>query len=169
MIRFRPASVLVSVCVLVAGAWLVRPTVAAQGGAPAAPVPLDKLTLPKGFKISVFAEGVRSARAMALGAKGTVFVGSMSARAVYALVDKNGDGVADEVKVIASNVRTPAGVVFHDGSLFFSTVTQIFRLDDIENHLDTPPAPVAVGDPLPNNTGHKMNSSRIRGSRRSRG
>jgi glucose/arabinose dehydrogenase len=136
--------------VVAAGGGLVL----AQGGAPPAPVPLDQLTLPKGFKIGIFAEGVRNARAMALGAKGTVFVGSRGARTVYALVDKNSDGVVDEVKVVASNVNNPAGVVFHNGSLYFSTVTQIFRLDDIENHLDAPPAPMPVGDPLPNNQGH---------------
>jgi hypothetical protein len=40
------------------------------------PVPLEKLTLPAGFKIGVFAEDVAGARSMALGAKGTIFVGT---------------------------------------------------------------------------------------------
>jgi glucose/arabinose dehydrogenase len=119
-----------------------------------ATVPLDQLKLPSGFKISVFAEGVANARGMALGAKGTVFVGSMSARNVYALVDTKGTGVADKIKVIATNVPNPAGVAFRDGSLYYSSITRIFRLDNIEDHLDAPPQPIVVYDQLPNNGGH---------------
>jgi glucose/arabinose dehydrogenase len=126
----------------------------AQAQSPAPAVPLDQLKLPAGFHISVFAEKVPNARAMALGAKGTIFVGSMSARSVYAVIDRNGDGVADDVKVLVSNVPNPAGVAFYKGALYYSSITQIYRLDDIENHLDAPPAPVAVGEPLPRNGGH---------------
>src|SRR5580693_7061376 len=103
-------------CSLMAGGLVAHAARTPPVGAQAA-VPLDKLKLPPGFKISIFAEGVADARGMALGAKGTVFVGSMSARNVYALVDKNGDGVADEMKIIATNVPNPAGVAFRNGSL----------------------------------------------------
>lgn len=140
-------------CSLVAGGLVAHVARATPVGAQAA-VPLDKLKLPPGFKISMFAEGVANARGMALGAKGTVFVGSMSARKVYALVDKNGRGVADEIKVMATNVANPAGVAFRNGSLYYSSITRIFRLDDIEDHLDAPPPPVVVYDKLPNNGGH---------------
>src|ERR1700738_2822847 len=58
---------------------------AAQKLAPVAPPPLAaapdklptaKLKLPAGFNIEVYASGVANAREMALGDKGTVFVGS---------------------------------------------------------------------------------------------
>jgi glucose/arabinose dehydrogenase len=134
---------------------LHQTTPAGQGGQAAPPpVPLDKLKLPSGFKIGIFAEGVRSARGMALGAKGTVFVGSMRAGQVTALIDRNGDGVADEAKVVATGLSNPVGVAFRNGSLYVSSITRILRLDDIENKLDAPPAPVPVGDPLPGNQGH---------------
>ena len=108
--------------------------VVSLGGQSSSTVPLEKLKLPPGFHISVFAEGVASARAMALGANGTVFVGSMSARGgpVYALVDRNGDGRADEMKIVATGLQQPAGVAFHNGSLYVSSTTRIVRLDDIE-------------------------------------
>jgi glucose/arabinose dehydrogenase len=130
--------------------------VASLGGQSSSPVPLDKLKLPSGFHISVFAEGVASARAMALGANGTVFVGSMSARGgpVYALVDRNGDGRADEVKIVATGLQQPAGVAFHNGALYVSSTTRIVRLDDIEDKLDAPPAPVDVIKTLPQAGGH---------------
>jgi glucose/arabinose dehydrogenase len=130
-------------------AVLATGAVTAQRGAPAGPLPLDKLTLPPGFKISVFAEGVRSARAMAVGAKGTIFVGSMSARQVYALVDANHDGTADSVRVIATGLFQPTGLAFRDGALYIAAATKVVRLDDIENKLDTPPDPVTIVDGLP--------------------
>ena len=58
--------------------------------------PLDRLTLPKGFHIALYSDQVPDARAIALGAKGTVFVGSRTGDKVFALVDRNGDHVAEE-------------------------------------------------------------------------
>ncbi|MDE2845169.1 MAG: sorbosone dehydrogenase family protein, partial [Gemmatimonadota bacterium] len=37
---------------------------------------LSRIQLPEGFRISVYASGVRNARAMAMGPGGTLFVGS---------------------------------------------------------------------------------------------
>ena len=45
-------------------------------GRPASELPLDKLKLPPGFKIEVWVDGVPEARSLALGDKGTVFVGN---------------------------------------------------------------------------------------------
>ena len=45
-------------------------------GRPASELPLDKLKLPPGFKIEVWAEGVPEARSLAHGDKGTVFAGN---------------------------------------------------------------------------------------------
>jgi glucose/arabinose dehydrogenase len=56
--------------------------------------------------------------------------------------------------LIATNVPQPAGVAFRNGALYYSSVTRIFRLDDIEHHLDAPPTPVVVYDKLPANGGH---------------
>ncbi|HMA09451.1 MAG TPA: hypothetical protein VKP68_16355, partial [Ramlibacter sp.] len=49
---------------------------------------LKAIKLPKGFKISVYAQGVNSARQMARGDKGTLFVGAFGVGNVYAIVDK---------------------------------------------------------------------------------
>ena len=43
-------------------------------GRPASELPLDKLKVPAGFKVEVWAEGIPEARSLALGDKGTVFV-----------------------------------------------------------------------------------------------
>jgi glucose/arabinose dehydrogenase len=112
--------------------------------------PLGALTVPAGFHVDVFAENVGNARDMALGPQGTVFVGSQYAGNVYAVVDRNGDHKADQVVTIASGLRQPNGVAVRNGSLYVATTSQILRFDDIERHLDAPPAPVVVHDNLPN-------------------
>jgi glucose/arabinose dehydrogenase len=125
-----------------------------RGGAPAGPPPLERLTLPDGFRISVYAEGLPSARQMALGDDGTLFVGSRQARQVYAVVDRDGDHRADEVIIIATDLSQPSGLAFRDGSLYVVAVTDILRYDDIEANLDAPPEPVVVYDQIPAGRGH---------------
>lgn len=112
------------------------------------------ISLPNGFKISVFAENVPNARAMVVGDNGTLFVGSRSAGNVYALVDSNDDNKADIVYIIASGINDPAGVAFKDGSLYYSAVSSIYRMDNIEANLANPPNPVLVTDQFPTNESH---------------
>ena len=117
-------------------------------------VHLDRLTLPKGFHIAVYSDQVPNAREIALGAKGTVFVGSMDAGKVYALTDTKHDGHADKVRVLTSGLEMPVGVAFRDGNLYISAVSRIVVLRDIENHLDDPPKPELVTDKLPSERHH---------------
>src|SRR5689334_15312539 len=74
--------------------------------------------VPPGFHVSVFADSVPNAREMALGPRGTVFVGSMFAGKVYAVIDDDGDHKADRVVVIASGLNQPNGVAVRDGALY---------------------------------------------------
>jgi len=124
---------------------------AAQGNQP---VSLEKIMLPPGFSISIYASGVRNAREMALGPGGTLFVASMNAGNVYAVVDSNKDNIADEVIEIARGLHLPSGVAVRDGSLYVAEVSRITRYDNIESHLKTPPKPVVVNDKLPNEEHH---------------
>ena len=117
----------------------------------AARLPLDKLKVPDGFKVEVFASGVANARSLAQGDKGTVFVGTRSLDRVYAVRQVDGKPV---VKVIASGLHRPNGVVFHKGALYVAELSKIWRFDDIENNLDAPPKPVLVTDDLPKDEAH---------------
>ncbi len=115
---------------------------------------LDKLTLPKGFHIALYSGQVPDAREIAVGTNGTVFVGSTDAGKVYALTDSNGDGAADTVRVVASDLQVPMGVAFHHGDLYISAVSRIVVLRDIEHHLDAPPKPELITDKLTRETHH---------------
>jgi glucose/arabinose dehydrogenase len=120
----------------------------------AATPPMDSLKLPPGFQIAVWTDQVPNAREMALGSKGTVFVGSRDAGKVFAVTDSDGDGKADKVRTIASGLQLPVGVAFHNGDLYISAVSKILVLRDIENHLDAPPTPEVINDKLHTETHH---------------
>jgi glucose/arabinose dehydrogenase len=118
------------------------------------PADLSRLTLPAGFRIELYASGVAQARELAVGAKGTVFAGSFDAGNVYALVDADHDGRAERVLTIASGFDKPSGIAFHDGDLYIAAMSRIYKLDDIEAHLDAPPKPALVTDKLPKDEPH---------------
>ena len=111
--------------------------------------PLDQLVVPEGFHVDVFAENVENAREMALGPQGTVFVGSRTGGKLHAVVDSDGDHKADRVVLIAKDLDQPNGVAIRNGALYVATASRILRFDDIERHLDAPPAPVTVREGLP--------------------
>ncbi|HEX7324394.1 MAG TPA: PQQ-dependent sugar dehydrogenase [Rhodanobacteraceae bacterium] len=135
-------------CLLVAAAWF---GVALSAHAARA---LPQLHVPPGFHVAVYSDQVPNARAMALGAHGTLFVGSFRAGKVYALTGMDATGRAEHVYVIASGLTMPVGVAFRDGALYVSALTRILKYPDIEAHLDAPPAPVVVTDKLPMQTDH---------------
>ena len=139
-------------CARLVVALLAAASVAAAQ--PAKPFPLETIKLPPGFHISLYAGGAANARSMAMGAKGTLFVGTMRERVVYAIVDRNHDGVADEGLVIAADLRAPNGVAFRDGALFVGDAWQILRYDKIEENLEHPPKPVVIYDGYPHDAWH---------------
>ena len=59
--------------------------------ATAKPLPLEKIQLPPGFHIELFADNIPGARQMTLGTNNTLFVGTRREGKVYALtINKNG-------------------------------------------------------------------------------
>ena len=118
-------------------------------------LPLDTIKLPPGFAITVYADNVPSARGMALGQNGILFVGSKDKGGeVYAVVDKNGDHRADEVLIIARGLNNPVGVAYRSGSLFVSAVDRILRFDKVEQRLTNPPKPVTITEDFPKEAHH---------------
>ncbi|HEY3385777.1 MAG TPA: sorbosone dehydrogenase family protein [Saprospiraceae bacterium] len=116
-------------------------------------LPLDKIKLPAGFKIEVFAE-VDNARSLAVSPSGTIFVGNRNGDKVYAVKDTDGDFKADKKWVIASGLNMPNGVAFKDGDLYVAEVSRITKYAGIESKLAAPPKPTVVHDKYPTETHH---------------
>src|SRR5262249_43704591 len=118
---------------------------------PADKLPLDKLKVKDGFKIEVYAAGAPNRRTPLLGDKGTVFVSSRVQDKVHALVTRDGKR---EMKVIASGLHRPNGIALHNGTLYIAELSQISRIDRIEDNLDNPPKPTVILDGLPKDEPH---------------
>jgi glucose/arabinose dehydrogenase len=112
-------------------------------------LPIERLTVPAGFRVGVFSDAVPGARSLTRGTGGTVFVGSRVQDVVHALVDADGDGRAERVHTLTGGVKGPNGVAFRDGDLYVAEIERVLRFDDIESTLAHPPAPVVVFDGLP--------------------
>ncbi|MEM9548407.1 MAG: PQQ-dependent sugar dehydrogenase [Bacteroidota bacterium] len=117
-------------------------------------LPLDKLNLPDGFKIDVFADNVENARSLCLSPNGTLFVGTRGKGSVYALVDSDKDGRSDKQYILMEDGEMPNGVAFKDGDLYVAEVSRILKFSDIENKLDNPGTPEVVYDKYPTETHH---------------
>ena len=110
---------------------------------------MNKLRVPDGFKVEVWADNVPEARSMALGANGTVFVSNRNLSNVYAIVEKGGKR---EVKTILTKLKSPNGIVFDKGTLYVAERHRITRFDNIEANLDNAGEGKVVIDNLdPNN------------------
>ena len=120
-------------------------------GRPAAELPIDKLTVPPGFKVEVWVDGIPDARSLALGDKGTVFVTNRNLKDVYAIIDRGGKR---EVKKVLKGLDTPNGAAFRKGTLYIAEQTRILAYEGIEDRLDNPPEPKVIIDGLPKQIGH---------------
>jgi len=117
-------------------------------------LPLERLNLPEGFSVDVYAENLDGARSMALGDDGTLFVGTRNEGKVYALKDEDGDYRADQVYEVATDLEQPNGVAFRDGALYVAAVSRLFKYPNIEQQLSDPPDPELIYEDFPNEFHH---------------
>ena len=115
---------------------------------------LERLNLPKGFKIDIFARDIDEARSMAMGDQGTLFIGTRTANLVYAIQDQDGDFKADKTIVVDTTLETPNGIAFKDGDLYVAEVNRLLRYNDIEDNLSDPPEPEVIYDDYPTEFHH---------------
>jgi len=116
---------------------------------------LEKIQLPAGFKIDLYAI-VPDARHMAVGPNaGVVFVGTRKNN-VYAVTDRDKDRIADEVKQFAPSVsfKIPNGVCFsRDGVLYVVEQNRVLQFPAAEFFYEGPDVAAFVvtkqGDLIP--------------------
>ena len=120
--------------------------------------PIDRIKLPPGFEVTVFASNVRDARSMVLGDQklpgggGTLFVGTRTAGSVYAI--RHDGRKATEVITLASGLNMPNGVAVRDGALYVAEVNRVIRFDAVEVKLPKAADPVVVYDQYPKDRHH---------------
>lgn len=132
---------------------LLLAATAAQAVTPEHRAVVERLQVPKGFRLSIYAENLPSARSLALGDNGVVFVGSRDG-GVYALEDRDRDGYAEQRHVLAENLNMPNGVAYRDGALYVAEIHRIIRFDHVLQQLDQRPKPAVVYAKFPTDRHH---------------
>jgi glucose/arabinose dehydrogenase len=116
-------------------------------------LPLDKIILPPGFTIAVYAE-VENVRSMVMSPSGTLFVGTWRNGKVYAVKDIDGDKIADKKWLLASGLNYPNGVAFKNGSLYVAEISKIIKFQNIEQNLADTTKRVVIYDKFPTEWPH---------------
>lgn len=114
---------------------------------PESSIPLEKITLPEGFKIEVYASGLENARQMDISDDGTLFVGSSDAGNIYAVT------INRQVITLDAGLDKPSGVDFYEGDLYVADKSRILRYDNIMDNLESNPEPVVVNGYFPEDSG----------------
>ena len=110
------------------------------------PERLDRLSLPPGFEISVFAEGLVNPRMIAIADDGTLYVTRRAVGDVLMLRDTDGDGRAETRQRVASRPMMH-GIAIDDDAVWLTTVEDIYRATLREDGTLGPLEPVV--DDLP--------------------
>ncbi|OLC97765.1 MAG: hypothetical protein AUJ00_00940 [Gemmatimonadetes bacterium 13_1_40CM_3_70_6] len=105
------------------------------------------LFLRPGFHISVFAQGLRGVRYLALGPGNVVYASRISAGTILRLPDANHDGVADTVITVAEGLHQPFGLAFRGDTMYVGETDALDRF----NPGATTPLKLAT---LPSGQGH---------------
>ncbi len=101
---------------------------------PALPAPDqadERLNVPEGFAIRIFADNIRGTpRFMTAGPDGEVYVSLYASDEIARLPDRNKDGLADGIEIIAGGMNNPHGIEWHDGWLYVAEAGRVTRLRD---------------------------------------
>lgn len=119
---------------------------------------LQKLTLPDGFKISIYASNIESPRQITQSENGYIFVGSKNGDSIIALIDKDNDGIIENKYIVAKDLENPTGVTYWNKDLYFSEIDKIWKIENIdkwvESYDDQIPKKELYFDGLPSDRWH---------------
>ncbi len=92
----------------------------------------QRISVPPGFAIRIFAQNLTGYnRFMAFGPDGQLYVSLIVSGQIARLPDRNFDGLADGIEIIASGLNTPHGLEWHAGWLYVAEVDRIERFADL--------------------------------------
>ncbi|HEY7744549.1 MAG TPA: sorbosone dehydrogenase family protein, partial [Burkholderiales bacterium] len=118
---------------------------------PPSDIPLDRIKVPKGFQVELWAHGMPGVRMMARGSKGTIWAGTRIIGRVYEIKDKGG---VRTHRVLAEKLVQPNGVAFQGGNLYVMAINRVFRYDGIEDNPNVKPVELTAQFKLPPEVHH---------------
>jgi len=91
----------------------------------------ERLIVPDGFAIRIFADNVRGTpRFMTVGPDGEVYVSLYASGEIARLPDRNDDGLADGIEILAGGMNRPHGIEWHEDWLYVAEAGRVSRLRD---------------------------------------
>lgn len=87
-----------------------------------------KPLVPEGFTVTLFAEGFERARWLASGPAGAVYLADPGAGVLWLLRDADGDGTAEERRIVAEGLSRPHGLALGEGVLYLADTEAVWRL-----------------------------------------
>ncbi len=143
---------LLSLCSVTSSVFGQTPAQPAQPATPAT------LTVPAGFKVSLFASDITGGRLMAVSPDGVLFVARQTKGDVVALPDRNKDGKADSVDVVASGLTRPHSLAFNKGYLYIATHPAVMRMKYANGKVEGTPEKFIDMPPPLNPESHRSRS-----------
>jgi glucose/arabinose dehydrogenase len=113
-----------------------------------------QLTVPQGFTVSTFADGLQFPRFMALAPNGDVFVAQpvRNQSKIIVLRDTDHDGVAEVRDIFASELNRPFGLAFWKSYLYVGTNDAVVRFAYAAGQLRAAGQPEKIADLPPSDT-----------------
>jgi glucose/arabinose dehydrogenase len=109
-------------------------------------IPVNKLSVPAGFRVEIWAHGMPGVRMMTRGDKGTVYGGTRTIGRVYEIKDK---GKERTHRILADKLNQPNGLAFKDGSLYVGVIDKMYRYDGIEDNPNVKPVDLSAAFKFP--------------------
>lgn len=143
-----------------------------SGATPAPGVPLPvpppdaasaRLQAPAGFAVRLFATGLQTPRLMAVGPDGRLYVAERGAGRVLRLPDRNNDGLADGVEVVATGLNGVHSLAWRGADLYAAMNDRVVRLRDANGDGDAadPGEQTLIVSGLPADGGHTSRTVHI--------
>jgi glucose/arabinose dehydrogenase len=114
---------------------------------------LERLSVPPGFAVNIFARDLGGVRVLVAAPDGTVYASVPSAGTVLRLRDLDGDGRADEAAPVLQGYPRVHGLALGNGTLYFATPTTVYAAPIGPD--GTPGTPRVVTDGLPSGGNHQ--------------
>jgi glucose/arabinose dehydrogenase len=93
-----------------------------------------RLTVPVGYKVRLYhIGGMSKPRFMSFDNEGVLHVADMTLGRVFAIPDKNRDGVADTIFTAAENFSVSHDVKFYKGAMYVTNERRVWKLTDNNN------------------------------------
>jgi glucose/arabinose dehydrogenase len=109
-------------------------------------IPLDRLRVPAGFRVELWAHGMPGVRMMTRGDKGTIYAGTRVIGRVYEIKDTGKERTS---RVLAEGLTQPNGVAFRNGALYVGVIDKMYRYDGIEDNPNVKPVDLSDQFKLP--------------------